>query len=30
MTRILTERYRDRMVGVMSCYDCIMIHVAGY
>lgn len=25
MTRMLTERYRDRMAGVLSCYDRIVI-----
>jgi hypothetical protein len=25
MTQMLTERYRDRMVGVLSCYDRIVI-----
>ena len=25
MTHILTERYRDRLAGVLSCYDRIVI-----
>jgi len=25
MTQLLTERYRERLVGVLSCYDRIVI-----
>jgi hypothetical protein len=25
MTQVLTERYRARMVGTLSCYDRIVI-----
>ena len=25
MTQMLTQRYRDRLVGVLSCYDRLVI-----
>ena len=29
LRRLLTERYRERLAGVLSCYDRIIVTAAG-